>query len=167
LIDMGHDRPFLGTARLLGVCCALDSAPKLRPIPKQLEKVPRLHGYRAGFQARHGACGDKGKGQMLSRFDTGMRMITAAGDGISGATGVTPAGEPQASAEGQTESRALVAIAPAAPREPLVTPRQAAPFLAHLIATQSKHPQTRLRRRAEPSEAVAAYRAVASLHPSP
>ncbi len=30
-------------------------------------------------------------------------------------------------------------------------------FLAHLIATSAKAPQTRARRRAEPSEAISAY----------
>jgi hypothetical protein len=30
-------------------------------------------------------------------------------------------------------------------------------FIAHLIATQSKAPQTRTRRRAEPGEAISAY----------
>jgi hypothetical protein len=40
------------------------------------------------------------------------------------------------------------------------TPRPAAPFLAHLIATAHKAPQTRIRRRAEPGEATAAYAAL-------
>ena len=35
-----------------------------------------------------------------------------------------------------------------------------APFLAHLIAIAHKAPQTRLRRRAEPGEAIAAYAAI-------
>ena len=77
-----------------------------------------------------------------------------------GASGVArgarrPAGTPEAS-----PSRALVAIEPAAPH---VSPRPlarhpAAPFLAHLIATHLHLPQTRERRRAEPVEAIAAYR---------
>jgi hypothetical protein len=41
-------------------------------------------------------------------------------------------------------------------------PRQAA-FLAQLIATKQQAPQTRERRRAEPSEALAAYRSAAGL----
>jgi hypothetical protein len=44
-----------------------------------------------------------------------------------------------------------------------------APFLAHLIATAHKSPQTRIRRRAEPSEAVAAYTAIGqprAVHPA-
>jgi hypothetical protein len=38
--------------------------------------------------------------------------------------------------------------------------RANADFLAHLIATAVQAPQTRLRRRAEPAQAVAAYRAL-------
>jgi hypothetical protein len=38
-----------------------------------------------------------------------------------------------------------------------MVPRPAA-FLAHLIAVKQSHPQTRERRRAEPAEAVNAYR---------
>jgi hypothetical protein len=56
-------------------------------------------------------------------------------------------------------SRALVALTPlATARQPFESHRQAA-FLAHLIATKDQLPQTRERRRAEPSEALAAYRA--------
>ncbi len=36
-------------------------------------------------------------------------------------------------------------------------------FLAHLIATKEQCPQTRERRRAEPGDAIAAYRAVDAL----
>jgi hypothetical protein len=38
--------------------------------------------------------------------------------------------------------------------------RANADFLAHLVATKHQMPQTRLRRRAEPAEAIAAYGAV-------
>ena len=38
--------------------------------------------------------------------------------------------------------------------------RPNADFVAHLIATAAKAPQTRARRRAEPGQAVAAYRAL-------
>ena len=38
--------------------------------------------------------------------------------------------------------------------------RANADFLAHLIATAVQAPQTRVRRRAEPAQAVAAYRAL-------
>lgn len=55
------------------------------------------------------------------------------------------------------------ALVPAAPsmgeRETVVAqPRAGADFLAHLIATAARMPQTRERRRAEPAEALAAYR---------
>jgi len=62
-------------------------------------------------------------------------------------------------APAEPAGHALIAVTPAAAaHEPLVVYRQA-PFLAQLIATREQHPQTRERRRAEPSEAVAAYRA--------
>lgn len=58
-----------------------------------------------------------------------------------------------------SESRALVptdsAPGPAANRPPV----RVAAFVAHLIATDRHLPQTCERRRAEPSEAIAAYRA--------
>ena len=38
-----------------------------------------------------------------------------------------------------------------------------APFVAHLVATKDQHPQTRERRRADPNDALAAYRAAAAL----
>jgi hypothetical protein len=62
------------------------------------------------------------------------------------------------------ESRALVVLgsASADEREPGAIYRQPA-FLAHLIATKEQHPQTRERRRAEPGEAIAAYRAAGAL----
>lgn len=63
----------------------------------------------------------------------------------------------QDTAEGQAaESRALVVTDIAAPKTTPVY--REATFLAHLIATKDHAPQTRERRRAEPSEAIAAYR---------
>jgi hypothetical protein len=61
------------------------------------------------------------------------------------------------------ETRAVIAVAPPAPSErPIVHTRYpAAPFLAHLIATHIRAPQTRERRRAEPQDAIAAYGAEA------
>jgi hypothetical protein len=64
--------------------------------------------------------------------------------------------------EHEPESRALVVRAPAAVQPPTVNYREAA-FLAHLIATKDQLPQTRLRRRAEPAEAIAAYRVVQAI----
>ena len=65
-------------------------------------------------------------------------------------------------AEAVSESRALVVIeaAEAAPAAPVY--REAA-FLAHLIATREHAPQTRERRRAEPGEAISAYRAAMAM----
>ena len=64
--------------------------------------------------------------------------------------------EPKVSA-----SRALIALTPVAPSETPVRGRARADagFLAHLIATDQKAPQTRERRRAEPAEVIAAYAA--------
>jgi len=61
------------------------------------------------------------------------------------------------------ESRALIVVAPVeAAHEPVANFREA-PFLAQLIATRDQLPQTRERRRAEPNEAIAAYRATEAL----
>lgn len=57
---------------------------------------------------------------------------------------------------------ALIPIAPerrAGPAAPADC-RANADFIAHLIATVARAPQTRARRRAEPAEALAAYRAL-------
>jgi hypothetical protein len=62
-----------------------------------------------------------------------------------------------------SEGRALIPLAPV----PELSERQSgyrnASFLAHLIATKYQHPQTRERRRAEPDEVLAAYRATVAL----
>jgi hypothetical protein len=58
--------------------------------------------------------------------------------------------------------RSLVVTAPQAAQQPANNYRQAQ-FLAHLIATKDQLPQTRERRRAEPSVAIAAYRAVEAI----
>jgi hypothetical protein len=67
----------------------------------------------------------------------------------------------------QTQTRALIAVEAAAPSErPVHSQRYpAAAFLAHLIATHQQAPQTRARRRADVSEAVAAYAAMGPLQP--
>jgi hypothetical protein len=41
---------------------------------------------------------------------------------------------------------------------PRLVGRPDAGFIAHLVATSAQAPQTRARRRAEPSEAISAYR---------
>jgi hypothetical protein len=58
--------------------------------------------------------------------------------------------------------RALLVIEPQQAAA-LVSNFRQAPFLAQLIATKDKHPQTRDRRRAEPAEAIDAYRAVKAM----
>jgi hypothetical protein len=79
-------------------------------------------------------------------------------------TGVPAHGAETDSAEPQAaESRALVALAPAAAVPETPANYRQAPFLAQLIATKDQHPQTRERRRAEPAEALAVYRAAAAL----
>ena len=62
-----------------------------------------------------------------------------------------------------SESRALVALAPLADPSERQAGYRNASFLAHLIATKDQHPQTRERRRADPEEALAAYRATVAL----
>jgi len=61
------------------------------------------------------------------------------------------------------ESRALVALTPPAQAAATPTGYRQAPFIAHLLAVKDQHAQTRQRRRAEPREAIAAYRATAGL----
>ena len=61
------------------------------------------------------------------------------------------------------DSHTLVALSPAAAVRGAPTNYRQAPFLAQLIATKDQHPQTRERRRAEPAEALAVYRAAAAL----
>ena len=63
------------------------------------------------------------------------------------------------------------ALVPLAHSEPATAERRAAvranaDFVAHLIATSAQAPQTRVRRRAEPEEAVAAYSALDHRAPS-
>jgi hypothetical protein len=64
----------------------------------------------------------------------------------------------------QPESRALVPLSPAAAR---TSRRQAgrstAEFTAQLIAAKDKAPQSRARRRADPTEALAAYQTASRL----
>jgi hypothetical protein len=62
-------------------------------------------------------------------------------------------------------STALIPIAASDPAASLqhIGGRPRADFLAQLIATMAQAPQTRVRRRAEPEEAIAAYGARARL----
>jgi hypothetical protein len=68
----------------------------------------------------------------------------------------------ETSPSGAPTSRALVVVAPP-PRARAARPHRNTQFVAHLIATRTQAPQTRVRRRAEPREAADVYRAVASL----
>jgi hypothetical protein len=66
-------------------------------------------------------------------------------------------------AEPAGESRALIALSGATHRCDRAASFHHAPFLAHLVATNDKHPQSRERRRAEPDMAIIGYRATAAL----
>src|SRR5690348_6413453 len=70
--------------------------------------------------------------------------------------------EPEGAAPAN-ESRALVALGPVSGPSERHADHRHAPFVAHLLAVKDQHPQTRERRRAEPNEALAAYRATAAL----
>lgn len=60
--------------------------------------------------------------------------------------------------------RALLVIEPQPiPDEPVASNFRQAPFLAQLIATKDQHPQTRERRRADPSHVIGAYRAAKAM----
>ncbi len=56
-------------------------------------------------------------------------------------------------------SRALIPLEPVASDDTPLRTRPQAGFLAHLIATREKLPQTRQRRRAEPQDATTIYAA--------
>ena len=64
------------------------------------------------------------------------------------------------------ENRALVPLGGSGGSPERHADHRHAPFVAHLLAMKAQHPQTRERRRAEPNEALAAYRATAALTPS-
>jgi len=88
--------------------------------------------------------------------------VEVAKQATSGNTGATPRDATPAPVDSDTASRALVVTAPAPVPGPAIAYRQAA-FLAHLIAVKDQHPQTRERRRADPADAIAAYRTVAAM----
>jgi len=79
-----------------------------------------------------------------------------------GMDGAIPSAGETVSAEPTAGSRALVAMRPAAASRATPQYRQAA-FLAQLLAARDRHPQTCECRRAEPGDALAAYRAVIAL----
>ena len=90
-----------------------------------------------------------------------MRIIGVGGSAIGQASAARRARSGRDELDAPEASRALIAVDAPAPSGHLILASRypAAPFLAHLIATHMQAPQTRLRRRAEPEEAVAAYRA--------
>ena len=89
-----------------------------------------------------------------------MRLRVITGE-LSAPAGAAPRGdEPQAPAEA---SRALVALSPMLAASDAPAAFRDAPFLVQLLAMKDQHPQTRERRRAEPHEALAAYRSTAAL----
>jgi hypothetical protein len=90
-----------------------------------------------------------------------MMIVTATRPSAQQSSGDLPR-EPERHETPAIESRALVALAPISDHAPAAGFREA-PFLAQLIATREQLPQTRERRRAEPGEAIAAYRAAAAL----
>jgi len=94
-----------------------------------------------------------------------MRAI----DSIAGAEAISPAcprpaqdGGPAAQpADLSGRALAVIEARPPTASQPRAQ-RPAAPFLAQLIATAEQMPQTRKRRRAEPSEATTLYSAAAT-----
>jgi hypothetical protein len=86
---------------------------------------------------------------------------------VSGIANKPPVNSPMAAALSQAapaaQGRALVVLAPPAPIGRAPAHYRQAPFLAQLLAMKHQHPQTRERRRAEPNDALAAYRATVKL----
>lgn len=65
--------------------------------------------------------------------------------------------------DARSDSHALIVTGVADIARPPIASYRPAAFLAHLIATKDQLPQTRERRRGDPREAIAAYRATAAL----
>ena len=94
-----------------------------------------------------------------------MKPIGAIRGSIAVEAGRSPRSEAAAPHRAKPASaRALIPLQPVARADASIRPQ--AGFLAHLIATDGKLPQTRERRRAEPADAIAAY-AVAGRAPRP
>jgi hypothetical protein len=91
-----------------------------------------------------------------------MSPISAIQSSIVTPVGRTPRAPTPRRRESKTqtsESRALVPVEPIAEADTPLWGRPRAAYLAHLIATKEKLPQTCERRRAEPAVAIAAYAA--------
>jgi hypothetical protein len=78
-------------------------------------------------------------------------------------TGLTPRGADAPPVEPIEANRSLVPVTPVIAASDAPEAFRQAAFLAQLLAMRDQHPQTRERRRADPREAVAAYRATADL----
>jgi hypothetical protein len=118
-----------------------------------------------GLQARFVPNGttlanNRAERDVLSRIETGSAMRLGEINGASSRQAGLPV---RGAAQHVAGSRALVALSPAAVRRVQPVNYRQAAFLAHLIAVKAQHPQTRERRRAEPNEALTAYRATAAL----
>ena len=89
-----------------------------------------------------------------------MAPISGIRGSIISAVGGAPRQAASAPRDKQTSaSRALIPLQPVAPGDTPLRTRAHAAYLAHLIATKDKAPQTRERRRAEPAEVIAVYAA--------
>ena len=90
-----------------------------------------------------------------------MTSVSAINGSTVVAAGNTPRPGTSTPREKVSGGRALIPVTPIAPSETPIRARTRADaaFLAHLIATDQKAPQTRERRRAEPAEVIAAYAA--------
>jgi hypothetical protein len=98
-----------------------------------------------------------------------MSPISGIRSSIVTAVGRTPRdATPSSRDEARTESsRALIPLEPIAPSDTPLRTRPQATYLAHLIATKDKLPQTRERRRADPQDAIAAYAAAGAAPAAP
>jgi hypothetical protein len=90
-----------------------------------------------------------------------MRVVGVSGSAIGSAAATRRRPSEPHEPDAPEAGRALIAVNAPRVSERLATASRhaAAPFLAQLIATHMQAPQTRTRRRAEPAEAVAVYRA--------
>ncbi len=100
----------------------------------------------------------------LYRFETRakpMSPITGIRSSIVSAVGRSPrnATSSPRKAPSTESSRALIPLEPVVSGDAPLRTRPQAAFLAHLIATREKLPQTRQRRRAEPQDVIAVYAA--------
>ncbi len=97
-----------------------------------------------------------------------MSPISGIRGSIVSAVGRSPREAVSAPRDARTsQSRALIPLQPIAPGDTPLRARPQAAYLAHLIATNDKLPQTRERRRAEPAEVIAVYAAATAGPVSP